>query len=138
MLLKNVALAFAALALTTGSAFADDLIEDLGKMDAAAITDAGVEVEEPALDGLDVEGMTEEAGADTDAVEACFRRFGGYGNHGWNQWCGYRSYNHCYNNFYNSCYSYGYTYSQPVYCYRPIVSCYTHCLPVVTSYWGCY
>lgn len=137
MLLKNVALAFAAMVLTTGSVFAGDLMDDLKEMDVNSLADAGAEVEEFDLGAVDVDKMAGEAGADSDsdAIEACFRRFGGYSHGGWNTWCGYHNYNYSYNN----CYSYAYSCYQPsYYCYRPIVSCYTHCYPVVTSYWGCY
>ena len=131
MSLKNLALAFASMFVLSGSAFAGDLMDDLAGMDLATINDAGAEIESLDLDGLDIDKMAEEAGEESDAIEACFRRFGGYHRGGWNHWGGYRNYGHCYSNYSYSCY-------RPLYCYRPVVSCYTHCLPIVTSYWGCY
>ncbi|TWT94771.1 hypothetical protein Pla108_36200 [Botrimarina colliarenosi] len=134
MSLKTLTLAFASVLVLSGSAFAGDLMDDLSAgMDVASINDAGAELEELDLGGLDVDQMAQDAGEETDAIETCFRRFGGHHSRGWNHWGGYRSYNygHCYNNYSYACY-------RPLYCYRPVVSCYTHCLPVVTSYWGCY
>lgn len=135
MLLKNVVFAVVAVLAVSGSAFADDLMSELQTADLASINDAGAELEEMDLNSLDVDQMAEEAGEESDAVEACFRRFGGYHSGGWNNWCGYNTYNYCYSNYHT--YSYSYCY-RPMYCYRPVVSCYTTCLPVVTSYWGCY
>ena len=136
MLLKNVVFAVVAVLAVSGSAFADDLMSELQSTDLASINDAGAELEEMDLNSLDVDQMAEEAGEESDAVEACFRRFGGYHSGGWNNWCGYNNYNYgCYSHY--TTYSYNYCY-RPLYCYRPVVSCYTTCLPVVTSYWGCY
>lgn len=131
MLLKKIAFAFAAVIALSGSAFAGDLMDDISGMDVASINDASADIEAIDLDGLDVDQMAEEAGEESDAIEACFRRFGGYRSCGWSHWGGCYNYNYgCYNHYY-TCY-------RPLYCYRPIVSCYSHCLPVVTSYWGCY
>ncbi len=137
MLLKNVVFAVVAVLAVSGSAIADDLMSELQSTDLASINDAGAELEEMDLNSLNVDQMAEEAGEETDAIETCFRRFGGYHNScGWNNWCGYNNYNYgCYSNY--QTYSYSYCY-RPMYCYRPVVSCYTTCLPVVTSYWGCY
>lgn len=131
MSIKTLAFAVVATITLSGSAFAGDLMDDLAGMDLASINDAGADIEAIDLDGLDVDQMAEEAGEESDAIEACFRRFGGYRRGGWSHWGGYRNYGYrCYSN-YHHCY-------RPLYCYRPVVSCYTHCLPVVTSYWGCY
>lgn len=135
MLLKNVALAFAAMIVLTGSARAGDLMDDLATMNLDSINESAADVEEFDLASLDMDGLEAEAGTndeETDAIETCFRRFGGYRSSGWNQWGGCRSYGHCFNNYY-SCY-------RPVYhCYRPVIRhCYTSCYPVVSSYWGCY
>ena len=135
-MLKNFTLAFASMFVLSGSAFAGDLMDDLAKMDLNTINDTSADVEELDLDAIDMEGLTAEAGEETDAIEACFRRFGGFRRGGWRGWgggwggyrCGFRSYGHCYS--YNVC--------RPLYCYRPIVRCYHHCAPVITSYWGCY
>jgi len=134
MSLKNLALAFASLFVLSGSAFAGDLMDDLEGMNLDTINDSAASVEEFDLASLDMDGLAENAGdEDADAIETCFRRFGGYHGGGWRHWGG------CYNygyGVYNHCYSY----CQPVYhCYRPIVRTYvTHCAPVITSYWGCY
>jgi hypothetical protein len=134
---KSITLAMAAMLFAVGSVKADDLMKDLENMDLASISDASAEIEEFDLDGLDVDQLAENAGEETDAIEACFRRFGyrrcGWG--GYRNYCGYRTYRtyrHCYN------YGCGYGYS-PYHCYRPIVHhCYSQCLPVITNYWGCY
>lgn len=133
MSLKNVALAFASVFVLSGPALAGDLMDDLKTIDLNSISDAGAELEELDLDGLDVDRMAQEAGEGSDAIEACFRRFGGYRGYGrgWGHWGGCRSYGHGYSRYAYSCY-------RPLYCYRPVVSCYTHCLPVITSYWGCH
>jgi len=130
MSFKNVAFAFASIVILGGSARAGDLMDDLAGMDLASINDSAASVEEFDLDSLDVDRLAASAGDDdTDAIEACFRRFGGCRSRGWNRFRGYRSYG--YRSFHN-CYSY---------C-RPVVRCYTpivrHYCPVVTSYWGCY
>ena len=140
MSIKNLALAFAAAFALTGSAFADDLMDDLSSMDVASIEDSAADIEATDLDAVDMDAMADEAGAETndeaEAIETCYRQYGGHhSSYGWNNWCGYSNYNHCYSNYHT--YSYNYCY-RPMYCYRPVVSCYTTCLPVVTSYWGCY
>lgn len=109
----------------------DDLLAELASGATASISSASIEVETGGLEGLDMAGLTQDAGADAspgsesdDAIEACFRRFG-YRNYGWGYGCYNNGYNTC---WYNPCY---YTY----YCYRPV---YYSCHPVCYSYWGCY
>lgn len=138
MSLKNLAIAFAAAFTLTGSAFASDLMDELSSMDVASINDSSADIEAIGLDGLDVDQMAEEAGDDTDAIETCFRRFGGHRGGGWNNWGGHRGFRHCYRNY--NCYpSYSYNYCyRPLYTCQPVVSHYSYCQPVVTSYWGCY
>jgi hypothetical protein len=162
MSLKNIALAFAAAFALTGSAFAGDLMDDLSSMDVASINESTADIEATDLDALDMDAMADEAGEEpndeAEAIETCYRHHGGHHcSHGWNNWYGSSSYNHCYSNYNYNCYptySYNhcyrplytcqptYTYCQPViqtqtYC-QPVVSHYTTCQPVVTSYWGCY
>ena len=141
MSLKNIALAFAATFALTGSALASDLMDDLASMDLASINNSSADIEVTDLDGLDIDQMAEEAGEETDAIEACFRRFGGHRRGGWGNWGGHRNFGHFnygrhnfghYANYgYNHCY-------RPLYSYQPVVTTYTHCLPMVTNYWGCY
>ncbi len=108
-------------------------------IDVASITDADVEVVETDITA-DVDQLTADAGkdSDTDAVEACFRRFG-YRHGGWHHgYYGHRFYGGGYNSYYsnwNYCTPY-YGYSsccvQPVYHY----SCVS--VPTYSCYWGCY
>lgn len=132
MSLKNIALTFAALFVVASATKANDLMTDLENMDLASINESAADVEEFDLDSLDIDQLAENAGDDnTDAIEACFRRFG-YRRGGWGGWGGYR---HCGFRSFGGCYSY----YRPVCCYRPVIhSCYTHCYPVITRYWGCY
>jgi hypothetical protein len=122
---KNLSLAVVALVLFAGSAMADDSL-DIAGLDLGSIQDVDNAVVEANLDvDFDKLGQT----GNEEAVEACFRRFGGWGG------CGYRNYGcyggyGCYNYCYQPCY---YTY-QPVFYYRPV--CYTPCYTL--SYWGCY
>ncbi len=121
---KNALFAVAALVVLVSSVRAEDgLLEGL---DTSAIQDAQVEIQQPDLDGLDVDQLGAEAGSEEseDAIEACFRRFG-YGGYGYGY--GFRRYYSCYRPFY----SYGYHH---YHCYRPIVRV---CRPVY-YYWGCY
>ncbi len=136
MKIQTLALALASTFALIGSAKAGDLMDDLATMDLASINESSADVEEIDLDALDMDALEADAGDDTDAIEACFRRFGGFRRGGWNHWGGYRghgfrSYGHCYN-------TYSYACHRPLYCYRPIVRCYSHCAPVITSYWGCH
>jgi hypothetical protein len=124
-MLKKFSLAVLAVVLMIGSAMADDSIDSL---DIASISDADNAVVEANLD-VNVDDLANKVG-DDEAVEACFRRFGGY--------CGYNygCYNYCYN--YNYCYQpycYSYCYQPTFYCYRPVVY-QSYCYPL--SYWGCY
>ena len=133
-MLKNLVFAITPLFLFVGAAKADqDLLNELAGLDVASINDASAEIEEFDLDGLDVDQLAENAGDESDAIEACFRRFGyrhrggwGYGFHrSYRSFCGYRSF--CY------------PVCRPLYTCRPIVySTYNHCYPIVTRYWGCY
>jgi hypothetical protein len=119
---KKFSLAVVALVLMAGSVMAEDSIDSL---DIASISDANNAVVEANFD-VDVDNLTQSTS--DEAVEACFRRWGGY--------CGYNygCYNYCYNYCYTPCYSYCYT---PVYyCYRPVVY-HTYCYQPLT-YWGCY
>lgn len=131
-MLKNFAIAIAAVVVAGASARAGDLMDELEGASIDSIASAGVELEEFDLDGVDVDGLAANAnGEETDAIEACFRRFGGFRHRGWGGWrgCynyGFRSFGHCYG------------YYRPYYCHRPIVRCYTHYAPVISSYWGCY
>ncbi|MEQ8847775.1 hypothetical protein [Botrimarina sp.] len=130
-MLKQVTFLFATMVLVSGSAKAGDLMDELSTASVDSIASADIAIEEFDLDGVDVDGLSAEAGEETDAIEACFRRFGGYRSCGWRGWggysgYGYRSFGHCYN------------YCQPYYCHRPIVRCYSYCAPVITHYWGCY
>ena len=135
MLLKNVTLALASVVVLSASANANDLMNDLATMDLASINDSAADVEEFDPAGLDMDQLAEEAGEaeETDAIETCFRRLGGFrgGYGGWRHWGG-----GFHGGFYNHCYSY----CRPLYCYRPIVRTYCApiCAPVITSYWGCF
>ena len=80
---------------------------------------------------IDVDSVTLEAGKNEQAVEACFRGWGG----------GYGCYNY-------GCYNYGYNYGCCNYCYTPCYHTYFVYRPVVYTYatychyplytWGCY
>jgi hypothetical protein len=115
---KKFSLVAVAVVLMAGSAMADEI----SGLDLASITDADNAIVQANLD-VDVDALTNKTGDNADqAVEACFRGFGGWG-------CGYRSY--CYSYCYYPTYSYCY---YPTYfCYRPVYSCY---YPLYT--WGCY
>lgn len=117
---KKVTLVLVSAFFLASTAMADeDLLSELASSKGANIADATVEIEEIGMD-FDVDELATNAdGVETDAMEACFRRFG------------YRSWGHSYNCFrpYYSCYSY----YRPYFC-QPI---YNYCAPIV-SYWGCY
>ncbi|TWT87660.1 hypothetical protein Mal64_32020 [Pseudobythopirellula maris] len=133
---KTMTLAVAALLFVgTVAKASDDLLDQMASVNLDEISDASADIEEFGLDGLDVDQLAGDAGAavddDSDAIEACFRRFGyrrhrgGYG-YGFHRSC-YRTYSHCYTN-----------YCRPLYCYRPVYTYVQQCYPVYTSYWGCY
>lgn len=128
-MLKKFLLAIVPMALMVATVFAeDDVLKDVANLKASSITDAQVSIEDPTAN-LDIDGLAANAGTEkkTDAIEACFRRFGYGGGYG----C-YNNYYSCYSNYYNPCYTYTYQCYQPYYvCYRPV---YTYC----TSYWGCW
>ncbi|TWU59923.1 hypothetical protein Poly51_01960 [Rubripirellula tenax] len=114
----------------------DDLLTAIAKMDTATEKVAQVEIDDDQLGQADVDALLgDDEENSSDAIAACFRRFGGYGR-SYGSYGGYSSYRShgyrsCYTNWYNPCYtSYNRCYT-PVYTY----SCYTPCY---TSYWGCY
>ena len=124
---KKISFALVAVAFMCVNVMANDDLLSEGSLDLASINSADNTIVEANLD-VDVDALTKTQGEKgEDAVEACFRGYGGgYG--------GYGCYNYCYSPCY---YSYSY-YCQPTYfCYRPV---YHHCYtPVYTmSYWGCY
>lgn len=132
-MLKNLTLAAAAVILLAGSARADDGLT-AADIDVAKISDADNTVVETNLD-LDVDALAKKAGGKADeAVEACFRRWGGWGGYG----CNY-GYNY---GCYSPCYSYSYCYPT-YYCYRPVHYCtpcysYSYCYSYPLYGWGCY
>jgi hypothetical protein len=124
---KNFCFAVAAVVLLAGSAIADDGLLNAADLDVAAINDADNMVVETSLD-LDVDALSQKTGDKAgDAVEACFRRWGGWG--------GYR-----YGGCYSPCYSYHYYPSY--FCYRPVhyyTPCYSYSYHSYPLYhWGCY
>ena len=102
----------------------DNLLDDFANLDASQIEAAEMEVESFDLD-VDMDELAANAGEETDAIEACFRRFG------------YRSYGYGYRSYYHNCY-------RPVYyssyhCYRPVYRVSYHCVtPIYRHYWGCW
>ena len=134
MLLKKALFAVATLFVLTCTVRADDGLLD--GIDTSAITDAEVQVEQPGLDGLDMDSLQSQAGdEDSDqAIDACFRRFGyghrgyGYRSYGHGYGYGYGGYNYSYRSYYRVGHDYGF------HCYRPIVRVYR---PVYYS-WGCF
>lgn len=126
-MLKKLSFAVAALVLLAGSVRADDLSP--ADIDLSSVSDANNVVVGASLD-VDVDGLAKPADKVDEAVEACYRGFGGYGY-------GYGSY--CYNYWYSPCYTYCapvVTYYRPVvysYCYTPIYTTYCN-----LGYWGCY
>jgi len=134
-MLKRILFAMLPLTLLVASVKADDA--EL-TVDAASITDAGVDVVEADLN-VDVDQLAADAGTEksTDAVEACFRSCGYHGG-GWNYGCNNYSYggwNSCHSNYgcYQPCYSY-----PSYYCVRPVYQYNYVCAPVYNSYWGCF
>lgn len=121
-MLKKMLLAMIPMVLLAANVFAeDDVLNDVANLQASAITDAEISIDDP-LANLDVDGLAANAGTEkTDAIEACFRRFGYHygGFHGYN-WC------------YSPCYTYHY------YCYQPYYVCYRPVYTYYTSYWGCW
>ena len=111
-------------------------------IDVASITDADVEVVETDFTA-DVDQLTADAGNEpaTDAVEACFRRFG-YRHGGWH----HGHYGHRYygggGGGWNSCYS-NWNYGTPYYgysscCVQPVYQYSCVSVPTYSCYWGCY
>ena len=135
-MLKTILFAVTPLLLFVGTAQANDVLDDIAGIDLASISDAVAEIEEFDLDGLDMDQLAENAGEETDAIEACFRRFGyrSYG-HSYGYRSCYRTYNHCYSHYNNYCQT---SYYSPYYCSRPVTYAYRHCAPIITSYWGCH
>lgn len=125
---KKLSLMVVALVLMAGSAMAADVLS-AADLDVASISDADNTVVEANLD-VDVDTLAAKTSDKGEqAVEACFRRFGGYG--------GCYNYNYCYSSCYYPCYSYCY---QPCYytyyVYRPV--CYTSYCHYPLYNWGCY
>ncbi|TWU51626.1 hypothetical protein [Rubripirellula reticaptiva] len=115
----------------------DDLLSAIAKMDTTSNNVTDAESTPDKLGQADVDALLgDDENNDSDAIAACFRRFGGYGR-GYGSYGGYQhrsSYRSCYTNWHNPCYhSYSSCYT-PIY-YTPSYSCYTPCY---TSYWGCY
>lgn len=126
---KKLSLMVVALVLMAGSAMAADVLS-AADLDVASISDADNTVVEANLD-VDVDTLAAKTSDKGEqAVEACFRRFGGYGGYG-------GCYNYCYSSCYYPCYSYCY---QPCYytyyVYRPV--CYTSYCHYPLYNWGCY
>lgn len=128
---KKLSLAVAALFLMAGSVMANDLItaDDLSSDSVTEVSDAVGST--AAIAGGDIASVDESA---TEAVEACFR---GWGGCGYNYGC----YNYCYRPcYYNYCYTPCYHYTPVCYhVYRPVCytyTCYTPCY--YNAYWGCY
>lgn len=123
MLKKMILAAVPMMFLVSISVAEDSFLADI---DVNAIQDADISIQEAGFD-VNVDDLANQAGAEDEAVEACFRSFGYY-NYGY---CGYRYYG-CYRPCYYS------------YCYRPYYySCYTpvyyhSCYPVYRNYWGCW
>jgi hypothetical protein len=125
-MLRKMLFAIVPMVLAISTVQADDTLD----LDLTSISDAAIEIEEPSLDDLDVDALAEQADGEqeTDAIEACFRRFG-YRHYGYGYGYGYR----CYRPYYS------YRVCHPTYyVYRPVYHHYAY--PVVTyhSYWGCY
>ena len=128
---KKLSLMVVALVLMAGSAMAADVLT-AADLDVASISDADNTVVEANLD-VDADTLAAKTSDKGEqAVEACFRRFGGYGGYG-----GCYNYNYCYSSCYYPCYSYCY---QPCYytyyVYQPV--CYTSYCHYPLYTWGCY
>lgn len=125
-MLKNLMLALVPLTMLASSVNADDELT----IDVSTIADVDISIVEATLD-VDIDQLTADAGTEenSDAIEACFRRFG----YRYRGWCG-GHYRGCYNRCYNYC--------RPLYSYRTI--CYTppvyRCVvtPIYHYYWGCH
>ena len=134
-MLKTVlfaAVAMTLLTFTAGVRAEDDLLSEVANLKASSISDADNTIQDDALAGIDVDGLSSKAGSEKSekAIEACFRRFGWGGgcyNYGYNYGC--YNYNYCYRPYFN-CYPTYYS------CYRPVVRCVSY--PVYSYYWGCY
>src|SRR5262245_24555736 len=131
---KSFSLAVVALFLLAGSVMANDVItaDDLG---SAAVSEANDVVGSSASVASGDIASTDDSA--TEAVEACFRGWGGCGyNYGCYNYC----YSPCYYNYcYTPCYHYCYTPCYYTYCYRPVCYSYTCYQPCFYgSYWGCY
>lgn len=125
-MLKKLILAVMPLTLVASANAEDDLAIDL-----SSISDADIAIVESGLD-IDISELTtgDSNESESDAIEACFRRFRyncrswGYGGH----------YGHCYQHCYNYC--------RPLYSYKTITYCppVYRCIaaPVYTYYWGCH
>ena len=126
MLKKITFVLVSMITLASTAAASDDLFNELANNKGANIADASVELEDIEFD-IDVDALAENAeGEDeTDAVEACFRRFG---YRSWGRSYGYR----CFRPVYHS-----YSYYRPLLC-QPVYRTYSYCAPIVTHYWGCY
>jgi len=131
---KKFSLAVVALLFIAGSVMADDTIS-ASDLDSAAVSQASDVVGSGiASESSDIATVDESA---TEAVEACFRNWGGC-NYGYGYNCCYRP---CYNYCYQPCYSYCY---QPcyTYCYQPVCYTYSYACYQPTfcnyGYWGCH
>jgi len=125
MFKKITLIVISTLVLASTATASDDLFEELvsNRANVENFADAPVEIDDMHMD-IDVDNLSENAdGEDTDAVEACFRRFG------YRSW-GHRGYG--YSNCYRS-YGYNYSYYRPLYC-APVY--HRYCAP--TFYWGCH
>ena len=118
----------AALVCTTNVRADEDLLSQLAAAETSLTETADVDIDEEDMGMADVESLInhgEEEVDDTEAVAACYRRFGrSYGFRSY----GYRSYGYC-SYYYPTCYS-SYRYVTPV--------SYSYCTPAYTSYWGCW
>ena len=132
---KKFMFAMIPMVMLAGSAVGDDdLLSKIGSIDVDSIGNASAQVQEFDLGNVDVDGLLDGEGEESeDAIAACFRRVGyGYGR-------SFGRSHYSYNNWYSPCYTSHYTYSyyRPLYCYQPV--CYTPVYtPCYTSYWGCY
>ena len=121
-MLKKLVLAVVPMMFVAAVAVAED--DFLADLDVSNIQDADISIEEATFD-VDFDDLANNAGEETEAIEACFRRFGyGYGFGYGYRWGGYGyRWGGCYRPYF-----YG--------CYRPV---YHHCYyPVYRNYWGCW
>lgn len=125
---KKLSLALVALLFLAGSVMANDIIT-ASDLDASGATEVANAVESSAVLAGDVADVDDSA---TEAVEACFRGWGGGCCYNYN-YCYRPCYNYCYTPCYNYCYTPCYSY-----CYRPVCYSYTCYQPCFYSYWGCY